>query len=653
MKNEDESNTNKNNNLDKNTDTYDSNIKKDFNFLLKDFAFFKNDILKELKNLELKIDTQKKLNNDLRNKISSQDSKLSKIKDELENVTNIVSDNEATTNFYKEKINKLMDYKRKNEDNYSSLDYKIKSNSEDLKNAIDKYDKIIHDNLIHPSALGKEKRFKDLQELLNYILDNIKIFSVFKDKNEIDLRTYKIKLDTMIQSINLKMSGITQNANAFTLNNVIPVEKKCMDEIKNLDEKVMKIRVANFELIDKIEKVKKEIFEECEKMKKSKKEMSELLDSSLEKLNNDNANMQKTLDNYENKFKEINEIIASLNELYNKIIKENNKDKEKQDNKNIINNNTKEDYFKSYSQFYEKSKEMKRIQSAKTILQKYIEGNTFYEELIENNNQKCLKHDNSEASMQFMMKKYYDEGYNNIKDINMIKAIKDIRNKNNPLTERDRMNKTMSPSQNSQVNFNTFKFKPDENLKEYEIKNLKRSVNKLKNNSTNVKINLIKGRNVEDNKIYINNPKNKSSLKEDDKIIVQPEFLENLLSKSRLARLKILSNMSLLNEDAKNVQFQKKENNEIHKNDELFIKSGRNDRNFKNKIEQLKPKENSKIPIIKNKNNNMSKSKKINNRVNSSEIIKYNNIKEMIKNISVYNINPRNQELLKEKDKNY
>ena len=111
--------------------------------------------------------------------------------------------------------------------------------------------------------------------------------------------------------------------------------------------------------------------------------------------------------------------------------------------------------------------------------------------------------------------------------------------------------------------------------------------------------------------------------------------------------------MSLLNEDAKNVQFQKKENNEIHKNDELFIKSGRNDRNFKNKIEQLKPKENNIIPIIKNKNNNMSKSKKINNRVNSSEIIKYNNIKEMIKNISVYNINPRNQELLKDKDKNY
>ena len=41
-------------------------------------------------------------------------------------------------------------------------------------------EKIIHDNLIHPSALGKEKRFKDLQELLNYILDNIKIFSVLE-----------------------------------------------------------------------------------------------------------------------------------------------------------------------------------------------------------------------------------------------------------------------------------------------------------------------------------------------------------------------------------------------------------------------------------------------------------------------------------------
>ena len=103
MKNEDGSNTNKNNNLDKKTDTCDSNIKKDYNLFLKDLAFFKNDILKELNNLEIKIDSQRRLNTDLRSKITSQDLKLSKIKDTLENVISLANDNEATTNYCKKK----------------------------------------------------------------------------------------------------------------------------------------------------------------------------------------------------------------------------------------------------------------------------------------------------------------------------------------------------------------------------------------------------------------------------------------------------------------------------------------------------------------------------------------------------------------------
>ena len=644
MKNEEKSNpnTNKNNNLDKETDAYDSNIKKDFNFILKDLAFFKNDILKELKNLEFKIDSQKKLNTDLRSKISNQDSQLSKIRDTLENVTSLVNDTEATTNYYKEKINKLMDFKRKSEDNYSSLDYKLRSNTEELKDAIDKYDKVIYEFLKNPSFLGREIKFKNLPELFDYVLNNIKILSVFKDKSEFDLKSYKVKLDTMIQSINLKISGIMENANSFTINTVTQVEKKCMDEIKNLDEKVMKIRVANFELTNQFEKVKKEIFEESENMKKSNKEMSELLDLSLEKINNNNINMQKTINNYENKLNEIKENITSLNELYNKFKKENNE--EKHDNKNNnSNNNTKSDYFNNPSQFFEKSREMKRIQSAKTLLQKYIEGNTFYDELIESHNQKCLKHENSESSVEFMMKKYYDEGYDNIKDINIIESIRDKNNKNNPLNERVRMNKTMNPSEINKDNSNHFKNK-DEQLNENEIKNSKRAHNKLKNDSKNNKIRLIK------NVIY-NNKRSKSKSKEDYKKIVQPEFSENFLNKSRLAKLEVLSNISLLYDYEEHNQFPKIESDEVHKNDELFLKAGKNDKNFKNKMDQLKPKEINIIPIIKNKNINKQKTKKIKNRLNSSAIIRHNNIKESNKNISAHNIHGNKQEMFQEKDK--
>ena len=647
MKNEDESNINKNNNLDKNTDTNDLHIKKDFNILLKDFAFFKNDILKELKNLEFKIDSQRKLNTDLRSKISSQDSKLSKMKDTLDNVTSVVNENEATTNYYKEKINKLLDFKRKNEDNCSSLDYKLRLNSEDLKNAINKYDKIIYENLIYPGVLGRDSKFRDLRELLDYVLDNIKIFSAFKDKNEVDLKTYKIKLDSMIQSINFQISGIMENANAFTLNNVTSLEKRCMDEIRNLDEKVMKIRVSNMELDNKMEKEKNKMLEEWENVKKSKDEMSELFDLSLKKLNNNNTNIQKTLDNFENRFNEIKENIASLNELYNKMIKENNE--EKHDYKI---NSTKSDYFKSAYQFNEKSNEMKRVQSAKTFLQKYIEGNSYYDELIEKNNQKCLKHESSESSMQFLMRKYYDEGYNYIKDINIIETIEDIMNKNNPLHERVRINRTMNPSPVNQINSNHSKYKQDEQLNDFEFNNAKRAVGKIKKNSPNKKFILLKDGNVEDNKIYINNKKNKSKSKEADKKIVQPEkFPENFMDKSRLAKLKILSNISFLYDDIKKKQFPKIENNEVHKNEELFLKTGKIDKSIKNKMNQLKQNENNIIPILKNTNINKPKTKKIKNRVNSSEIIQHNNIKEENKDISIYKIKENNQELMLDKNK--
>ena len=42
-------------------------LKKDINFFTKDFLFFKNDMLKELKNLDFKLEVQKRLNTELKN----------------------------------------------------------------------------------------------------------------------------------------------------------------------------------------------------------------------------------------------------------------------------------------------------------------------------------------------------------------------------------------------------------------------------------------------------------------------------------------------------------------------------------------------------------------------------------------------------------
>ena len=57
---------------------------KDLNFFTKDFLYFKNDILKEIRDIHLKFDNQKKYNFDLKNLISSQETKFIKFNNQLE-----------------------------------------------------------------------------------------------------------------------------------------------------------------------------------------------------------------------------------------------------------------------------------------------------------------------------------------------------------------------------------------------------------------------------------------------------------------------------------------------------------------------------------------------------------------------------------------
>ena len=647
MKDENDLNLNTNTNInslpEKISNVNTTQIKKDLNFFSKDFLYFKNDILKELKNLEFKIETQKRFNNELKNTISIHDTKLGKLNNKLESISNVVNDKEATTKYYKEKIDILMDFKSKNEDSWASLDYKIKLNSEDIKNAINKYDKVIYDNLEYPGTIGRDSKFKDFHELIDYILNNIKIFSIFKEKNEVDLRTYKVKLDSMIKSINYQISGIIGNANSFTTTNLEKLETKCLTEIKAFDEKVMKLRVENLELIKNFENEKNKIFEEWDNIKNMKKELVELIESSIKKLNNSNNSIKKILDNYEIQFNEIKNDISSMNALYGKTKIENTEDRQ-----DLKINSTKSDFFKSGYPFEEKSSDVKRVQSAKSILQRYIEGNTFYQDLVEQNSLRCKQHENSESSIKLMMRKYYDEGYNYIKDININKTIEEIMRKNSPLTEKNKLNKTMNSTPKANINSSKIKQKLEgTQANDNEIKNIKKHISKNRKHSANKKFILVKEEGNENNISNNYNKKNKTKSKDKDIKSVQQGKFSEFIDKSKLAKLKQLSSLSFLYDDIKTKQFPKIEKIENNKNEEVNLKSGRSEIMLKNKMDKLKFKEYSILSGMKNVNHINPKTQKVRHRINSSEIIKHHhnniNIKENEKDNSLYNINMNNE----------
>ena len=312
------------------------------NLFSSDFLYFKNDMLRELKEIKNKFENQKRLNIDIKDSISAQEIQLVKFNNKLINYSNIINDKKAEEDIDKGKIKDLLDFKSKMESTLDSYESKIKLNSEELKYAINKYDKIISDNLVLPGIVGKDTKFKDCRELFDFILAQIKIFSSFKDKNSFDLKTYKTKLDSIVNSLNYQISSIIGNANSFTTSNMKIVEKKCLDEISSFNDKVLKLRIDTMEKVQNFQKDKNQLFEEWGNLKNMKQELVELVESSIKKVNISNNQMKNTLDNFEKQF---NEVKNSMNELYEKMKKENNNKQVKQDKQDLKINNEKLDNY--------------------------------------------------------------------------------------------------------------------------------------------------------------------------------------------------------------------------------------------------------------------------------------------------------------------
>ena len=445
------------------------------NLFSQDFLYFKNDIIRELKEINSKFENQKRLNTTIKDLISSQDMNMTKLNNKLENISSMFNIKKAALDYDSNKISELLTFKSKMESSLTSYECKMKINSEEIKSAINRYDKIILDNILIPGIIGPDAKFRDFRDLFYYILNQIKIFNTYKEKNTIDLTNYKSKLDSIVNSLNVQISSINTNANEYTTKNINKLEKKCFDGMKTFDDKILKMRVDVVEMIQNFQKDKNKILEEWESLKNMKQDLIELIESSINK-----EQFSKKFENFE---MQINELKNTINVLH-KIKKDNNKNYSPNQNHKIksdktelkINNNEKIDIFNLHFSNKEKSEKIdkneksekniiknnnaKRVQSSKTFLKNYIEGNSLYQELIKQNSLRCEKHknDSSEQSTYLIMKKYYDEDLlYTIKNKNTNRTIENNIHKNNnnsPLNDKNKINNTFNSTPKANLNIN-------------------------------------------------------------------------------------------------------------------------------------------------------------------------------------------------------
>ena len=233
---------------------------------------FKDNILSLLKErdkiyldklIEYKIKAEKiKIDFDSTNKIIN--SKFSKI-----------LENEAKMSSRLDQLDNYESFVSKTNDKLISHEVRLTNIRDDFSNATQKYDKIYLDNLEVPGYIGRCAKYKNCQIFFYEVIKDLANLNKYREKNIIDLKMYKDKLETIITSMNSILDNNNQSQIKYINETKEKILKDCNSMFDSVVESMKEIRVENskfaVDLIsqsmdltkkwDKIEKIRDDLLE--------------------------------------------------------------------------------------------------------------------------------------------------------------------------------------------------------------------------------------------------------------------------------------------------------------------------------------------------------------------------------------------------------
>ena len=186
--------------------------------------------------------------------------------------------------------------KVKNYDSFSNnvndklISHEVRLNNfrEEFSKATQKYDKIYLDNLELPGYIGRCAKYKNCQIFFNEIIKNLGTLNQFREKNILDWKSYKEKLENIIKSFNI----LVDNNNQAQIKYINSLNQKNITDCKNMleiiEEKIRDVKVDNAKYSldimkkteemnkkwDRIDNIKDEILEEFDKRSNEFKKMN-------------------------------------------------------------------------------------------------------------------------------------------------------------------------------------------------------------------------------------------------------------------------------------------------------------------------------------------------------------------------------------------
>lgn len=175
-----------------------------------DMRFFQNDLLNDMKKLELQLDGKiSSINQILLTKMGDYDSKFTKI---FENVSELISQM-AERKYDNDRVEELLKIRNKFSDQIIESQSKISIIDKTLENALFKYDKIILDNLNVPGLIGVGCKFKNCCSYFKFLDNEYQTNQKYKEEGISNLKSLSDKVETRLKKQEGDISQILQNVN--------------------------------------------------------------------------------------------------------------------------------------------------------------------------------------------------------------------------------------------------------------------------------------------------------------------------------------------------------------------------------------------------------------------------------------------------------
>ncbi len=531
---------------------------------------------------------------------------------------NSILSSQALLNNKLDKFSNFELFINKTNDQLITHEIRINNLYSDFIKSTQKYDKLYLDNLELPGYIGKFAKFKNCQMFFEHVIKEIDKINQYKEKNNLDLKAYKEKLDGIIKSFHL----LIKNSNEGQMKYIKQLNDKSLRECKDMNDllsnRVSDLRIENAKYSIDLIKKNEEMNREWKKILEIK---DNLLNSVNEKINNFKNIFNTNVTSFLNFKKQFEDFQIKFNEIstYKEIKNDYTNSNSNNSNNNNINVNLNNNSCSNYTGWYISSNPLpvekknwknfpRKFPKRSKTKNKYLEKKQFIKSISN------LNPTNKQINEINNNKKEYIDEY---KSSNIIK-LEDSEIKLNKEKEKETKKRNVANSLNKEKTINSIeKYK-------YSIENqTKRSVSLFKEpqsckNVTKIEIN-------SHDKIY-NFEQNK---KEENKNKI------NLLNKLKEQKTNIKTIMNINNN--KNNNNSNNNNNINNNNNSNNIDNNNNSNNNTNNI-----------------NNNNNNSKNDNNRINTlnndtQKILINSDSNKNIKNLSS-SLN-KNEEKEKEKEK--